>query len=223
MQLFLVFFGLPMLGFRIEPWTAAVARPDLLRQRLSRRDLARRRRGAAARPMGCRRQPRPALPPGAAARHPAAGLRDHPRADGRLPGPAHQEHRPDLDHRLRGAAAHLQRHQQRDLPALHRLRPGRADLLCALLSADALCPGPGASRRQTLTRAIDQRDAAIAATRPAHIDQGQSLSSFGDNRNTGGALVSTMNDSAGLIPRTSMVSSAKRHRCAWYGSYASSC
>ena len=54
------------------------ARPDLLRQRLSRRDLAQRRRGAAARPMGRRRQPRPALSAGAAADHPAAGLRASP-------------------------------------------------------------------------------------------------------------------------------------------------
>ena len=51
------------------------ARPDPLRQRLSRRDLARRRRGAAARPVGRRRQPRAALSPGAQADHPAAGLR----------------------------------------------------------------------------------------------------------------------------------------------------
>ena len=32
MQLFLIFFGLPMLGFRIEPWGAAVLCLTILRQ-----------------------------------------------------------------------------------------------------------------------------------------------------------------------------------------------
>ena len=91
MQLFLMFFGLPMLGLAHRTVDRGRARPHLLRQRLSRRDLARRRRCAAARPVGCRRQPRPALSAGAPADHPAAGVFDHPRADRRLPGAAGQE------------------------------------------------------------------------------------------------------------------------------------
>ena len=123
------------------------ARPDLLRQRLSRRNLARRRRSVAERPMGRRCKPRAPLCPGAQADHPAAGLCHYAGADRRLPRAAGQEHGAGLDHRFRGADAYRQRHQQRDLRAVHSLRPRRADLLRPVLSLDPLRTGAGAARR----------------------------------------------------------------------------
>ncbi|SIT53967.1 hypothetical protein BQ8794_140112 [Mesorhizobium prunaredense] len=113
--------------------------PHLLRQCLSRRDLARRRRCAAARPVGRRRQSRPPLPAGTEADHPAASVFDHPRPDRRFPGAADQVDRADLDHRFRGTGQDIQRHQQCDLRAVHRLWAGRLDLLCHVLPADAIC------------------------------------------------------------------------------------
>ena len=61
MQLFLLFFGLPMLGFRIEAWTAAVLGLTFCASAY----LAEIWRGGVQslpqRPMGCGQQPRPAL------------------------------------------------------------------------------------------------------------------------------------------------------------------
>ena len=139
MQLFLMFFGLPMLGFRIEAWTAAALGLTFFASAYLAEILARRRRRAAARPVGRRRQPRP-----------LAGCRSFASSSCRRPSritrapivgflvQLDQEHCAHLDHRLRRAAAHRQRHQQRDLRAVHRLRHGRADLFRALLSLDDL-------------------------------------------------------------------------------------
>src|SRR3954452_22391733 len=128
------------------------ARPHLLRQRLSGRNLALWRRCAAIGPMGCRRQPRPALSAAAQADHPAAGVRDHPRANGRFPGAADQVDRADLDHRLRGIGANLQRHQQRYLRTVQGLWAGGADLFRPMLSADAVCAAARTTSGGSLSR-----------------------------------------------------------------------
>ena len=91
MQLFLVFFGLPLIGMRIEPWSAAVVGLTLCASAF----LAEIWRGGveaiplgqwdAAKSVGLHYVERDAP------RDPAAGLRDHARADGRLPGATREE------------------------------------------------------------------------------------------------------------------------------------
>lgn len=51
LQLFLVFYGLPVFGFKVNVWVAAA---DVARRRLPGRDLARRHPGRAARAVGSR-------------------------------------------------------------------------------------------------------------------------------------------------------------------------
>ena len=146
MQLFLMFFGLPMLGFRIEPWTAAVLGLTFCASAY----LAEIWRG------GVEALPRGQWDAGASlGLHYLQELRliilpqafaHHAGADGRLSGAAHQEHGADVDHRLRGTVANLQRDQQRDLRAVHGLWPGGADLFRPVLPAHAICTGAGAAR-----------------------------------------------------------------------------
>ena len=74
MQLFLVFFGLPLLGFDVAPWLAAGVGADLCTPAPS----SSRSGAAASKPFrvasGSRGQPRPALPAADAPGDPAAGL-----------------------------------------------------------------------------------------------------------------------------------------------------
>ena len=155
MQLFLMFFGLPMLGFRIEPWSAAVlgltffASAYLAEIWRSGVDALPRGQWDAGASLGLHYHP------GAPADHPAAGFPHRVGADGRLSRAAHQEHRADLDHRFRRAAADLQRDQQCDVRAVHGLRPGGADLLRLVLSAHAICAGAGAAHAGPLNAPIE--------------------------------------------------------------------
>ena len=52
MQLFLAFFVPGLFGWSVDPWIGGGARLVASRQRISRRDLARRHRERAERPMG---------------------------------------------------------------------------------------------------------------------------------------------------------------------------
>ncbi len=139
MQLFLMFFGLPMLGFRIEPWTAAVlgltffASAYLAEIWRSGVDALPRGQWDAGASLGLHylQELRLIILPQAFSitRAPTVGfLVQLIKSDGA-----------DLDHRFRGAGQDLQRDQQCDLRAIHGLRPGRADLLRHMLSADAVC------------------------------------------------------------------------------------
>ena len=120
-------------------------------QRLPRRDLARLHPGHSARPMGGRTRARAQLPAAASPRDPAAGAAHRDPADGRLPGAAAEGHVARLDHRLRRAHACRPGGQQRDLPAVHRLRPGRRDLLHLVLAALGLQPAARAATRSAPT------------------------------------------------------------------------
>jgi His/Glu/Gln/Arg/opine family amino acid ABC transporter permease subunit len=85
MQLFLLFFGLPLLGFRIEAWTAAALGLTLCASAF----LAERRQ-----------QSWPALFRTVAAGHPAAGLCHNTGTDSRFSRAVDQEHGFDVDHRI---------------------------------------------------------------------------------------------------------------------------
>ncbi len=62
LQLFLIFFGAPVLGLDINPWIAAGDRARPQQQRLPRPDLARLHRGDPARAAGGRRFAQPLIP-----------------------------------------------------------------------------------------------------------------------------------------------------------------
>ena len=101
MQLFLMFFGLPMLGFRIEAWTAASLGLTFYASAY----LAEIWRGGTQSLPKASGMPEPASActiQAAAPHHPAASVRDHAAAGCRLSGAADQDHRADVDHRLRG-------------------------------------------------------------------------------------------------------------------------
>ena len=181
MQLFLMFFGLPMLGFRIEPWTAAVLGLTFFASAY----LAEIWRGGVE-----------ALPRGQWDAGASLGLHYHPGA--RLiilPQAFAITRAPTVGFLVQliksTALTSIIGFEElmRTSNAINNatFEPftvyGLVALIffVAVLSADALCPGAGASRRQTLTRAIDQRDAAIAATRPAHIEPGPEPLELGDS------------------------------------------
>jgi len=112
MQLFLLFFGLPLLGLRIEPWTAAVLGLTLCASAFLAEIWRGWRPGGACWAMGCRQQPRAALSEAVTPDYPAAGLCYDAGADRRVSGAADQEHRADVDHRFRGTGQNLERDQQ---------------------------------------------------------------------------------------------------------------
>ena len=148
MQLFLMFFGLPMLGFRIEPWTAAALGLTFFASAY----LAEIWRGGVE-----------ALPRGQWDAGASLGL--HYLQELRLiilPQAFAITRAPTvgfLVQLIKSTALtsiigfeelvqDRQRHQQRDLRAVHGLWAGRADLLRHVLSADPICPHAGERARR---------------------------------------------------------------------------
>ena len=101
----------------------------------------------------------------AAPRDPAAGAAHRDPADGRLPGAAAEGHVARLDHRLHRAHARRADGQQRDLPAVHRLRAGGGALLHAVLAAVDL---QSAARAAPRSRAARPRRSSPSDRRHSH-------------------------------------------------------
>ena len=148
MQLFLMFFGLPMLGLRIEPWTAAVLGLTFF---------------ASAYLAEIWRSGVEALPRGQWDAGASLGL--HRLQELRLiilPQAFSITRAPTVGFLVQLIKAtaltsiigfeelvqDLQRHQQRHLRAVQGLRAGGADLLRHVLSADAIRPHAGSNERR---------------------------------------------------------------------------
>ena len=84
LQLFLIFFGLPMLGIEVSPLLAAGVALTLYASAFPGRDLARLRRCDPKGPVGCQRQPRHEVCHPDAPCHPAASTADRGAANRRI-------------------------------------------------------------------------------------------------------------------------------------------
>ena len=152
MQLFLMFFGLPMLGFRIEPWSAAVlgltffASAYLAEIWRSGVDALPRGQWDAGASLGLHyiQELRLIILPQAfrIALAPTVGFLVQLIKSTALTSIIGFEE----------LLADLQRDQQCDLRAVHGLRAGGADLLRHVLPAHAICAGAGAAHGGPLSK-----------------------------------------------------------------------
>ena len=150
MQLFLVFFGAPLLGLDINPWIAAalglMLNASAFLGEIWRGCIEAVPRGQweAATALGLR------YPAGCATSSCRRPLKIAVAADRRLPGAAHQGHLARRDHRLHRTHPRRPDRQQRDLPAVPGVRDRRRALLRPVLAVVAA--GRRLERRATPPR-----------------------------------------------------------------------
>ena len=161
-QLFVFFFGLPLIGLSGRRLDGRGAVAVDLCLGLPRRDLARQPAVGLAAAVGGGRGARPYLSAAPWPCHPAAGHPHQHRADRRLPGPAGQEHLAHRADRLRRADAREPDHQRRDLRALARLSHCRCHLLRHLLFPLAAQPHAG---KETSCRSLNSPTSASVSAR----------------------------------------------------------
>ncbi len=141
MQLFLVFFGLSLVGLNVPPWlaagTALIVWTSAFLSEIWRGCVEAIAKGqweaSASLGMGYLQQMRWVILPQA--------LQDRDPAHGRLLGAGGQGHGADLDHRLRRAVQGRHRRHQRHLRAVHRLRLRGAHLFRPVLAPVEDQPG----------------------------------------------------------------------------------
>jgi His/Glu/Gln/Arg/opine family amino acid ABC transporter permease subunit len=124
MQLFLAFFGLPLLGVDVSPWTAATVTLTLYTSAYL-VDIWR----------GCVE----AVPRGQWAAGASLGMAFSRCADGRVSGTGGEKHGADVDHRLHRTDQDWNDDYQRGVPAVSDLWDGRADLLRDVFSTHLVC------------------------------------------------------------------------------------
>ena len=118
LQLFLVFFGLPLVGHRSIAAAGRRRRAHPLCRRVSRGDLARLRRCRAARPVGGERRSGLELSVADALCDPAAGAAHRRAADGGIPGAVDQGDRAFVDRRLQRPDQGRHHRDQCHIPAV---------------------------------------------------------------------------------------------------------
>ena len=161
-QLFVFFFGLPLVGLSVDAWTAAALSLSIYASaffgeiwRGSLQSVSQRQweAGAALGLTYCA-APRPCRP--------APGHPHQHRADRRLPGPAGEEHLAHRADRLRRTDAGQPDHQRRDLRAAAGLSHRRRHLLRHLLFPLPARPHAG---KETSCRSLSSPTSASASAR----------------------------------------------------------